>query len=239
MSNNSALEHHEEVPTSSEPSLPRAFLVALGLEIVILFTGSALIANAKSNPVPQQQVVELNFEEPKPAPKEAAKPVPKPVVQPPQIKHVVVPHIQPPVHVAAAPAAVPPPSTPAPVVSAPVTAPVVAAPPPPPPPVASHNETAEKEAAFSAQLKAAIQAALIYPPAARMMSVHGKAQVEFEFEDGTRSQIHVIQSSGSTMLDQAAIQAASNARIPPTPEFLKGKKKTYQIWVEFNLGSTR
>jgi periplasmic protein TonB len=239
MSNNSTLELQGGMPTSSEaPSLPSAFLIALGLEIVILFAGSALIANAKSNPAPQQQTVELTFEEPKPAPKEETKPLPKPVVPPPQVKHVVVPHIQPPVHVAAAPAVTPPPApaTPTPVVSAPVTEPVVATPPPPP---KVNNEAAEKEAVFSAQLKAAIQAAVVYPAAARMMSAHGKAKVEFEFLNGISSQVHIILSSGSTLLDQAAIQAVSNAQVPPIPESLKGKRMTYQVMVEFNLSSTR
>ncbi|BBP01749.1 hypothetical protein SFSGTM_24570 [Sulfuriferula nivalis] len=220
-----AMSPKQDLPVS------RAVLVALGIEIVLLIAGSVAIANAKSNPAPvADQSVELSFEDPQPKKIEKIepKPQPKPVIQP-VIKH----HIATPMKtVAPQPVPAPAPIRPIPVVNTPVAVPVVAPPPPPPPPTVN-NEAAEKEASFAAQLKAAIITARIYPAAARMMGTHGKTKLGFTFLDGVSSQIHIIKSSGSTMFDQAAIQAVTAAPVPPIPESLKGKRVNYEVEVVF------
>ena len=117
--------------------------------------------------------------------------------------------------------------------------PVKPPPPPPPPAPSAAEETARKEATFAAQLRAAIQAAVVYPFAARNMGFQGKARVEFTFRDGISSQAHIVQSSGNGMIDQAAIAAVTTATAPPMPESLKGKSMTYQVTVVFQLNASR
>lgn len=226
MLNNSTINMGRLSPKQDLP-VSRAVLVALGIEVILLIAGSVAIANAKNTPAPMaDQSLELSFEEPQPRKNEkiAPKPQPKAVIQP-VIKH----HLATPVKSAPTP---PTPVQHTPVTNTPVAEPVIA-PPPPPPPATVNNETAEKEASFAAQLKAAIIAARIYPAAARMMGTHGKTKLGFTFHDGVSSQIHMIKGSGSTMFDQAATLAVTAANVPPIPESLKGKIVNYEVEVVF------
>jgi protein TonB len=99
------------------------------------------------------------------------------------------------------------------------------------------DKTAEKEAEFAARVKAAIQAAVVYPAAARNMGYRGKARVEFIFHDGAVQQIHIVQGSGVGMIDNAALAAVANARYPAVPESLKGKDVPYQVNVLFEINA--
>jgi periplasmic protein TonB len=109
-------------------------------------------------------------------------------------------------------------------------------PPPPPPPTSGQ---VDKELEFSARVKVAIQAAVSYPLAARQMGYKGKATVEFIFRDGGVSQTQVVQSSGLSMIDNAALAAVSAARFPSPPDSLKGKAIPYRVTVLFDWVAVR
>ena len=206
-------------------SFPRSFLLALVIEVLLLSAAAVLVAHAKTLGE-QDKPIELVFEESTPSPpKEEPKPLPKPVVRP--VPRIPVPSVP-------TPRVVEPPL---PIADSPVSEPLK--PPLPPPPPTHGDDTAEKEADFAAKLRAAVQAALVYPPAARIMGFHGKARVEFVFKDGVSSQVRIIQSGGSNLIDQAALAAVTNAVAPPLPDSLKGKSKTYQVTVSFELNAAR
>ena len=166
---------------------------------------------------------------PKPQPKVQPLPPPKPVAK----------------AVAAAP--VPAPPAPTPLAQRPEPVPVVAndspiaEPPAPvaPPPPPSANVRADREVEFAARVRAAIQAAVSYPPAARISGFRGRARVEFNFRDGVASQMRIIQTSGAGLIDRAALAAVANAAYPSAPESLKGKDQVYQVTVVFELTAAR
>lgn len=231
-------------------SMMRSVLVAFVVEAALLAGSSALILSASAKvETPQVQPVEIVIEEPaiKEAQPELLKPVPKveakvePKVEPKVV--IKVKPVAPTVAQAQAPtppAPVTPPPTPEP--ASPVASPIVQAPPapaPPPPPQSRNNEEAAREADFAARARAAIQAAVIYPAAARSMGNGGRVRVAFHLRDGATSQISVIQSSGISMLDRAAMAAVANAVYPTAPDSLKGKDRPYQVTVTFDLNSSR
>lgn len=220
-------------PDSGRLTLPfvRTLLSAVVLEGLFLTGAGALLARAETPPPPRPpEIIQLAFDDPKVeevkkavAKRETPKLLPKPVP-----RKVFQPRLQPP----PPPQPVPPPSRPLPVVNdSPVSEKVAVQAPPPPP----RDDSAAKEASFAAQLKAAIQAAVVYPPAARMSGFHGRARIEFVFRNGICSQVHVIQSSGSGLIDRAALAAVTAATPPPIPDSLKGRSVTYQVTVSFEL----
>jgi len=120
-----------------------------------------------------------------------------------------------------------------PAVVAATPAPVVPSPPLP------TNLTAQKEAEFNAKVRAAIQAAVIFPSMARTMGFVGRARVEFSLRDNIPSRIKIIQSSNIGMIDRAAMSAVSAAVYPETPDSLKGKDQLFQVTVLFEVNSMR
>ena len=200
---------------------------------------------------PQETLIDIVIEEPPPkiVPPELPKPDIKIVVKtkvapPPVIKTVAVaptPLVE--VRTPAPPAPAEPIVTPAPAppIVSPIAPPIVQAPapPPPPPPPQRNDEAAAREAEFTARVRAAIQAAVVYPPAARNMGQAGRARVEFHLRDGVTSQIRIIQSSGTNLLDRAAMAAVSSASYPEAPDTLKGKDRPYQVSVVFDLNAAR
>lgn len=230
-----SIDHAGPRTDSGHLTLPfsRTFLAALVLEAVLLVGAGSLLARAETPPqhLPPE-VLELAFDEPKVEEtkkpvvrKEVAKPMPKPVPKPVPRKAVQAP-VQ-------APQPMPVPSKPLPVANdSPLSEKVVVQAPPPPPP---RDDNAAKEASFAAALKAAIQAAVVYPAAARMSGFQGQTQVEFVFRDGVCSQVRVIRSSGSGLIDRAALAAVTEAVPPPVPPSLKGRAMTYEVTVLFAL----
>jgi len=62
------------------------------------------------------------------------------------------------------------------------------------------------------EIRQRIQAALVYPPLARVRSVEGEALVHFEVaRDGTVQELVVAASSGVASLDRAAMRAVTAA----------------------------
>jgi protein TonB len=101
---------------------------------------------------------------------------------------------------------------------------------PAPPPDANQLSTLE------ARIRAAVQAAVRYPPAARMMGLVGRARVMLTYRDGAANQTFLAQTSGAALLDQAALQAARSAHYPPPPAAVAGHEMRFLVWVEFRAG---
>ena len=229
---------------------PLAALVALLLEAALLV--AVAWWSSRPAPPPPPQPVEIVLEAPKPAPKTVAPPTPKPPEPKPIPKPVVKPQPKPIVHKVQPKPVQPPPPQPAPEPTPhvqappapapdtkpamPVAAPTPPAPPPPPAPPAP--DVASIKATFEAELRSAIQAAVRYPQAARMMQLTGKTLVGFDFRDGVASHLRVLTSSGADLLDQAAMQAVRSAPYPATPKELQGKTLAFTIWVRFHLSDS-
>jgi protein TonB len=218
-------------------SLGQTLLIASALEAILVLGSGGLILNAmaRSNADPEKPL-EIVFEEPpkETLPEDQPQPKPEPKVQ---VKSQPVP-----VPVVPTAPALP---TPPVVLNVPlqisrVESPIVEAQAPvaPSPPTRT-NQKADREAEFAAQVKAAIQSAVIYPPAARSMGFSGRARVEFVLRDGVPGKIKIIQGSSIGSIDRAALAAVSIATYPATPDSLAGKEQTYQVTVLFELNSAR
>jgi periplasmic protein TonB len=115
------------------------------------------------------------------------------------------------------------------------TPPAQAAPPPPPlPPSAS---AASPTDLFQAALREAVQAAVRYPGAARMMKLVGQTRLGFDYLDGRITHPRVVRSSGRELLDQAALDALQRAAFPAPPKELAGHALNLEIVVVFSLQS--
>ena len=86
---------------------------------------------------------------------------------------------------------------------------------------------------FKGAVRAAVQSAVVYPAAARLAHVTGKTEVSFGYEDGRISNISVLVSSGSNMLDAAARRAVEAAAYPAPPAEFVGKPLQFEVWVRF------
>lgn len=123
-------------------------------------------------------------------------------------------------------------------IPAPPSAPVVLPPAPvaravtPPEPI--HNAPAE--AAFEARVRQAVQDAVRYPAAARMMGVTGRARIELTYRAGAVANVAVMQSAGVAVLDGAAVNAAMAAHYPPPSAEIGDRALRFLIWVEFRAG---
>ena len=216
-------------------SFRQTLLIAIAIEAGLLLGTGGLILNAVAQvqPLPDRPVEisiaepekkEIPKEKPKPEPRHEPKPAPVPV----PIVHTAAPVPTPPLAVST--------PTPAPIIDSPIVEPPVPVITPPP---QRTNSIAEREAEFAAKVKAAIQAAVVYPPAARSMGFIGRARVEFQLLDGIPSQIRILQGSGIGMIDRAALASVSNASYPVAPESLRGKSQLYQVTVLFELNASR
>ncbi len=116
--------------------------------------------------------------------------------------------------------------------AAPVTLPAKPVEPPRPAPPATVSES------FKGAVKAAVQAAMVYPASARMAHVGGKTKVAFSYQDGRVSNLSIVASSGSSMLDAAAKRAVEAASYPPPPAEFAGKPLQFEVWVRFFLNES-
>jgi protein TonB len=83
----------------------------------------------------------------------------------------------------------------------------------------------------------AIQAAMRYPAAARMMHMTGQARVAFDYRDGALvGAVQIAQSSGAAILDAAAMAAVQEAHYPKPPPELENRRLQLLVWVQFRLG---
>lgn len=219
----------------TEAGLGRALLLAFiveGLALVGLITMTA--AAPLLPPVPIR-ISLVTSSAPKPAvtPKPPPKPLPKPIPHPPP-KRVVVPPPPPPLPKVVAP-------KPAPLPPSPVAAPTPPPPPPllqavplpPPPPPAPDPQMKDS---YLGRVKAAIQAAVRYPAAARMMGEQGRVEVEFTLKDGVAEEVRVLVPGITSAFDAAALAAVRAASMPAPPPALGEKRMSLTLWVEFKLG---
>jgi protein TonB len=107
-----------------------------------------------------------------------------------------------------------------------------ALPPAAPPPAAM---TPDALNTLTARIHQAVQAALVYPPAARMMRLAGRTQIRFEYEDGAARAVLIARSSRSDLLDDAALAAVRRAAMPPVPQALRGCDLNLLVWVDFGI----
>ena len=85
-----------------------------------------------------------------------------------------------------------------------------------------------------ARIRARIQAALVYPPLARLRRQEGETRVRFEIAaDGRPTALAVEASAGSALLDRAALAAVEAAA--PLP-WVYGR---LEVPVRFELGTRR
>ena len=215
-------------------STSRAMVVAAVIEFALVGASVVFVAQATAKVSrPDLQPVEVVLAEPEPPP---PKPEPRPQQKPlPVPVKTVALQAPAPVHTPPAPAK--PREEPVPPIAA--ESPIVESAAPPPPPPVARSATVDREAEFAALVKAAIQAAVTYPPAARSMGFRGRARVEFEFRDGAASLMRIIQTSGIGLIDRAALAAVAGAHYPLPPESLLGKTQIYQVNVLFELNGAR
>jgi len=210
-----------------------AFGSALGLEAALL---ALVIGWIAAHPAQlRQQIVALMLDTesqaqtlPESAPLRSSVPTP-PM---PQVQPVLKP----------APEAPTPPALPTPVEATALPLPEKVALPPPAtvpfnavptaPPHEASAPAADATPGYNAKLAAAVQAVFQLPAVARELGFKGRARVQFKLRDGVISSIELVQGSGLSMVDRAALKAVQVASYPTPPSSLQGKEGQYQIWVE-------
>ncbi|VVE77073.1 TonB family protein [Pandoraea sputorum] len=222
----------------SNPLPWKAMTAALALEAILLGLTSAWLApsTTMSKPTRDAAPVMLTVAVPEPVAAPAPQPVdpPKPPTAParreptrkPDSSHVTQP----------APPVREPAKTEAPPVktvdgadspAAPVPVPMPAPTTPPSSTAASPDER------FIAKLRAAVQAAVVYPMALRGMGLSASIDVEFVYADGVVSNVHVSRPGRVATLDQAAIAAVQRAAMPAPPAALAGSPHAFKVRVMF------
>lgn len=94
-------------------------------------------------------------------------------------------------------------------------------------------------AALIARIRSAVQAAAQCPAAARMIGQSGKAGVAFDYRDGrVAGDLRLARSSGTPILDAAALNAVRHARYPEAPPEEPNQVLHLLIWVEESCGDS-
>jgi periplasmic protein TonB len=238
-------------PASTRTVLGEAFVVSLVIEALILAALTGVFKREETRPKakpPEPIKVMLAPPAPTPAPpapppaaaKTAppkppvpVKPPPRAVKQPVAAKRTANP-VAPKPELPKAPAPADTPSQPE---QAHDTAPETPAPPVEPSPQQAQPQESHSDvkpsALFQARLRDAVQAAVRYPNAARIMKLRGHVRLGFGYLDGTISNPHIVQSSGQKMLDEAALTALNSTSFPAPPPELKGHPLNLEIVVTF------
>ncbi|WP_354124783.1 TonB family protein [Bradyrhizobium sp. LA6.10] len=101
---------------------------------------------------------------------------------------------------------------------------------------ASAAPSAGAMSSFQGQMRRAVESALVYPASARASGQHGRARVTFAFLDGHVSGVSLAQTSGSSLLDQAALATVRSAHYPLPPPELSHQTLHLSVFVEFKAG---
>jgi protein TonB len=224
--------------TSSYSHRPmQAFLLALAVEAALLAVGAVVLSSTTSTPA-LSTPVEITVEEtPPPTPEQPTPPKPVPAPEPAKPKAAPAkPH---------APAPKPQPAPPKPQTPQPPLTPTAApnaftepvappSPPPPPPPAPPATAKADPSPEYAAKVRAAVLAAVYYPPAAATLHFTGRVRVEFHLRDAVPGAARIITGSGIGMIDRAALQTVQDAHYPEPPAEMRGSDRLYQVWVEFS-----
>ena len=210
----------------------QALGAAFSLESVAI---AAVVAWAVAHPAPPHLMPLAISIESAPTPTPAPPPPPVPAkATPTPVKIKSAPSLPTlptpaPLPVVAAPsesAALPAPVTP---VNAVAQAPT---PPAPPPPAAIPSGPS---AEYIAKVRAAVQAAFVYPAAARAAEFKGRTRVAFRLLDAKASGARVLVGSGLGLVDNAALQAVQKASYPAPPADQRNAELNFEVWVEFRL----
>ncbi|MBI1175022.1 MAG: TonB family protein [Sideroxydans sp.] len=211
-----------------------ARLAALAIGMLIVIGQSRLIIfpplHKRETPI-QVQLVEIP---PPPAP---PPPAPPPPVQPPPKPRQVITRKAPAKRVIAPapkPVVQPPPPV-QPVVPEPAS---VKAPPPVPAPQIVSNGESENE--FSRSVRQRIEAHKVYPAEAQSLGMTGVVTLSYVIDrSGKLLKVEVITSSGSKLLDRAALQAVRATTFQPIPEdaWVDQKQKEFRTKIVFEIDS--
>ncbi len=111
-----------------------------------------------------------------------------------------------------------------------------------PHPSASHPPAAQGAinplALYTAILRQQVRAALVVPSIAREMGLRGRTLVEFRLRpDGQMLWARVVRSSGSGILDHAALKAVRGADFPPFEPRMTRVNTTFALWVHLNVSA--
>lgn len=130
----------------------------------------------------------------------------------------------------------PPPVAPPPAVALPPS-PLVAVAPVPPPPQAAAAPTADPlaKAGYLAQVRAAIQSAVQFPAAARLLHLGGRVRIRFTLINGVVSNLRIVVPGRIKSFDANALLAVHQAAIPLPPQALRQEPFTLVLWVKFHL----
>lgn len=182
-------------------------------------------------PPPPQKIIE-------PPPPPPTKPTPKPPKE--------VPRPAPPLPVLAAPpapaeapservVAVQPPPAPLPPIDAPPPPPAPPAP-PAPAPVAPPPENYDALInSFGREVGKLFESNQRYPAVARTRNQQGSLELVFEFDNGQLVNVSVKQSSGFSVLDNAAVEVGRKMKLPPFPGSLAQRKFSFVLPVNYRL----
>lgn len=214
------------------PTLGRAAATALLIELLLLGSGALWLSHASIAPGRQGPAHTLTL-----TLDVATRPAPH--VAQPKTKRKPTPRVHPQPHLARAQTH---PVLPKPVarsVAVPAPKPITTPPPPTPPPAAPPSEVASSAgqasalSRFAATVRSAVQTAVQYPIAAAAQGLRGRTQVSFVYADGRISDVQLVISSGSALLDRAALEAVQRARYPAPPHALAGQTLPFLVWVQF------
>ncbi len=208
--------------TAPDPTASPAPETPATTPVAEIATATTALADLVPAPEVTQSVAPIALEAPEPV---RERPVHRPTPAKPRPRRPVAdaPEMPTPAPFVAAPAPVAlAPASPAPAFPAPASPPA--------------SRTASTEAAFGARVREAVQDAVHYPASARMMGVTGRARLELAYRAGTLSGAALVQSSGTAMLDDAALLAAKAAHYPPSPPELGDRMLRFLIWVNFTTG---
>jgi protein TonB len=218
----------------------RAFALAILAELGIVAVVALMLAGAASSRPALSEPVPITLVSEEPAPPQPApstppappppKPLPPVVTPKPQVQPKTRVAPQKPAAQAAVPTPEPAPSAPAPIAEAPTAFSEAVRTPPAPAPA---GDKGAPDAEYAAKVKAAVQAAVVYPPAALALHFAGRVRVEFHLRDSVAGQARIVSASGVGMIDRAALQSVQSASYPAPPADMQGKDHVYQVWVEF------
>lgn len=113
--------------------------------------------------------------------------------------------------------------------------PIAAAAPPPPPPTAHPIVNPGQRLTYLSAVRAAIQGAVQFPAAARMLRMDGRVRVKFELVNGVVSQLRIITPGQLKAFNSNALLAVHDAGIPAPPKALAHHVFHLVLWVNFHL----
>jgi periplasmic protein TonB len=200
-----------------------ALALTAAVAAVMLLSSRTLLQMFAAKPAVRDRGIELTLQEALPE----IPPAPPPPLPRPPVPHTVV-------------RAQPQPREALPVVEepAPANADLIAADPTPPAPPASGPSRADLEAQYAAALRADIDSRTRPPDSAqyRLHRPSGEVHVRFVvLRSGEPQAVAVLRSSGSPLLDAAAVGIVASGRYPPMPPkcFVGEARHTFIVTIEF------